>query len=189
MKFIPIKTIKARNFKSFEDIEINLSEFNVVIGPNSGGKSNFLSILQFFRDIVNFGVENAISLQGGLDYMINRKDNIMEIEIAFTHIALFDVNKSKKFAPHGFSYKIQFALLKKSRKLRKYKYTEIIELELNDNSKASIHNNNGKIVIDKELNNLFGGFISVVSRGISNRSIISLMPIISLFDRENVPQI
>jgi len=63
MKNISIKTIKARNYKSFKDIEINLSNFNVIIGSNSSGKSNFLSILQFFRDIINSGIENAISFK------------------------------------------------------------------------------------------------------------------------------
>jgi len=107
MKIIPIKTIKAKNFKSFKDIEINLSDFNVIIGPNSAGKSNFLSILQFLRDIINSGIENAISLQGGLDYMLNSNDNIMEVEILFNNKSVINFNSPKKYNIKTFSYKIQ----------------------------------------------------------------------------------
>jgi predicted ATPase len=189
MKVIQIRTIKARNYKSFRDVEINLSDFNVIIGPNSAGKSNFLSILQFFRDIINSGVENAISLQGGLDYILNPNDKVMEIEIVFNHKMAFNFNSTKKFDMQAFSYKIQLEFLKNSRKLKKYKYKESLELDLKDNSKLSIYNNNGKIVMDNALNHLFGGFIGVVAHGTSDRSILSLIPIIPFFDRGNIPQI
>lgn len=191
MKNIPIKTIKARNYKSFKDIEINLSDFNVIIGPNSAGKSNFLSILQFFRDIINSGVENAISLQGGVEYILNPDNNIMEIEIIFNYKTVFNFTPSKKFDIKSYSYKIQLEFLKNSRKLKKYRYTETLELELSDNSKVLIHNNNGRIAIDnKDLNDVFGGFIKVVTRGgVSDKSILALFPIIPFFDRGDIPQV
>ncbi len=191
MKNISIKTIKARNYKSFKDIEINLSDFNVIIGPNSAGKSNFLSILQFFRDIINSGVENAISLQGGLEYMLNPDSNIMEIEIVFNYKTVLNFTSSKKFYIQSALYKIQLEFLKNSRKLKKYKYTETLELELKDNSKVLMHNNNGKIVIDnKYLNDVFGKFIKVVTRdGLSDKSILFLIPVMPFFDRGNIPQV
>ncbi len=66
-----IKRIEVRNFKSFKDLSINLGEFNVVIGANASGKSNFVSIFKFLRDIVTLGLENAVSLQGGVEYLRN----------------------------------------------------------------------------------------------------------------------
>ncbi len=66
-----IKRIVVKNFKSFKELDIFPSKFNVLIGPNASGKSNFLSIFKFIRDIINMGLSNAISLQGGIDYLRN----------------------------------------------------------------------------------------------------------------------
>ena len=46
-----ITKIKVTNFKSFDNIEIDLGKFNVLIGANSSGKSNFVSIFKFTKDI------------------------------------------------------------------------------------------------------------------------------------------
>ncbi|HOV21955.1 MAG TPA: AAA family ATPase [bacterium] len=66
-----IKKIKLSNFKSFRDMEINLGKFNVLIGANASGKSNFIQIFRFLKDIKNFGLDNAISMQGGIEYLRN----------------------------------------------------------------------------------------------------------------------
>lgn len=66
-----IKKIKVSNFKSFEELDIELGRFNVLIGANASGKSNFIHILKFLNDIVNSGLDNAISMQGGVDYIRN----------------------------------------------------------------------------------------------------------------------
>lgn len=66
-----IKKIKISNFKSFGDLEIGLGKFNVLIGANASGKSNFIQIFKFLRDITNHGLDNAISMQGGVEYLRN----------------------------------------------------------------------------------------------------------------------
>src|SRR5208337_2279137 len=66
-----IKTIRVKNFKSFKDVEVHLGDFNVLIGANASGKSNFIHIIEFLRDIQRHGLENAISLQGGPEYLTN----------------------------------------------------------------------------------------------------------------------
>ena len=68
-----IDRIDVENFKSFETLTVKLGNFNVVIGPNASGKSNFVRIFEFLRDIMNFGLNNAISLQGGVEYLRNMK--------------------------------------------------------------------------------------------------------------------
>lgn len=65
-----IKKIKVSNFKSFKELELELGNFNVVIGANASGKSNFVQIFKFIRDINNLGLDNAISLQGS-EYLTN----------------------------------------------------------------------------------------------------------------------
>ncbi len=66
-----IKKIKISNFKSFKDLEIELGKFNVLIGANASGKSNFIQIFKFLRDITHHGLDNAISMQGGVEYLRN----------------------------------------------------------------------------------------------------------------------
>lgn len=46
-----IKKIKIANFKSFKDVEVELGRFNVLIGANASGKSNFVQVFKFLRDI------------------------------------------------------------------------------------------------------------------------------------------
>jgi predicted ATPase len=66
-----IKNIKVNNFKSFNNLNLDFRMFNVLIGPNASGKSNFIQIFKFLRDSRKYGVDNAISLQGGIEYLRN----------------------------------------------------------------------------------------------------------------------
>ena len=66
-----IKRIKGENFKSFKNLDIELGKFNIVIGANASGKSNFIHIFEFLRNIAIDGLENAISMQGGIEYLRN----------------------------------------------------------------------------------------------------------------------
>lgn len=66
-----IKEIRITNFKSFEKLEVDLGKFNVLIGANASGKSNFVQIFKFLRDIANSGLDNAVSMQGGVEYLRN----------------------------------------------------------------------------------------------------------------------
>ncbi len=66
-----ITRIKVSNFKSFGHLDVQLKDFNILIGANAAGKSNFIHVFEFLRDIVNFGLENAVSMQGDRDFLRN----------------------------------------------------------------------------------------------------------------------
>ncbi|HXX24141.1 MAG TPA: AAA family ATPase [Terriglobia bacterium] len=66
-----IKTIHVKNFKSFKELRVDLGKFNVLIGANASGKSNLIRVFEFLRDIARHGLDNAISLQGGSEYLTN----------------------------------------------------------------------------------------------------------------------
>jgi predicted ATPase len=66
-----LKKLQVSNFKSFRNLEVDFDRFNVLIGANASGKSNLLQVFRFLRDIQAFGLENAISLQGGVEYLRN----------------------------------------------------------------------------------------------------------------------
>lgn len=60
-----ISRIEIKNFKSFEDICIDLSDFNVLVGASASGKSNFVEAFQFLKD-VSEDFEKGINAHGGL---------------------------------------------------------------------------------------------------------------------------
>lgn len=63
-----ISRIKLYNWKNFRDCEVSLAERCFVIGANATGKSNFLDVLRFLRDIVkqSGGLQFAVNVRGGL---------------------------------------------------------------------------------------------------------------------------
>lgn len=87
-----IRKIEVANFKSFENLDIELGKFNVLIGANASGKSNFVSIFQFLRDIASSGLDNAISMQGGVEYLRNMNigvDKNLSIKVVSTQEGWF----------------------------------------------------------------------------------------------------
>ena len=82
-----MKRLKVRNFKSFADLDVEFKEFNVLVGANAAGKSNFAQIFKFIKD-VRGGLANALAAQGGAEYVLNfdggRRMSI-ELEIDFPH--------------------------------------------------------------------------------------------------------
>lgn len=82
MVTIIIKSVSVSNFKTFNDLNVPLTDLNIIIGPNASGKSNFIQVFRFFKDIAVYGLENAISLQGGSEFLLNSK-NKTEDTLAF----------------------------------------------------------------------------------------------------------
>jgi predicted ATPase len=68
-----IRKLVVSNFRSFDRIETDLPNLSIVIGANASGKSNFIQIFKFLNDVSQFGLDNAISMQGGSDYLLNTK--------------------------------------------------------------------------------------------------------------------
>lgn len=72
---VKIDRIVASNFKSFKNLDIDFSDFTVIVGANAAGKSNFVRVFKFIKDIMIFGIDDAISLQGGIKYLKNLQSN------------------------------------------------------------------------------------------------------------------
>ena len=83
-----IKRIKVKNFKSFDELDLELRPFNVVIGANASGKSNFTDIFKFLKDVDENDLKNAIALNGGMESLRNLKIGYseplsLEVELLF----------------------------------------------------------------------------------------------------------
>jgi len=57
-----ISELKIRNFKSLESVDLKLGHFNLLVGANASGKSNFLDALRFLQ-----GAGNGLSVDEILD--------------------------------------------------------------------------------------------------------------------------
>jgi len=68
-----ITNIKVSNFKSFKDLDLDLGRFNVVIGANASGKSNFVEIFRFLKTLEDKNLADAVSLHGGRESILNKK--------------------------------------------------------------------------------------------------------------------
>ncbi len=83
-----ISKLGARNWRNFTRFEVEVGETVYLIGPNASGKSNFLDIFRFMRDIVNpmgGGLQHALNVRQGLAKIRNlaaRKSQ--QVELSFT---------------------------------------------------------------------------------------------------------
>jgi predicted ATPase len=68
-----VTRVQVENFKSFGKLDIELGPLNVLIGANASGKSNFVQIFRFLRDMKDLGLADAVSLQGGVEYLPNSR--------------------------------------------------------------------------------------------------------------------
>ncbi|HWP30271.1 MAG TPA: AAA family ATPase [Fimbriimonadales bacterium] len=89
-----IRKIRISNFKSFENIEVELGDFNILIGANASGKSNFIQVFRFLMDIPTHKLDNAISMQGGVEYLRN-------INIGSSKCLSLEIVSDNKFARYG----------------------------------------------------------------------------------------
>lgn len=63
----PLLRIKAQNFRTLRNIDVELGELNVLVGPNEAGKSNFLDLIEFMGDSARLDLPEALEIRGGID--------------------------------------------------------------------------------------------------------------------------
>jgi len=82
-----IQRIKLKNWRNFPKVDVTLLNRIFVIGPNASGKSNFLDVFRFLRDIARGqggGLQQAIKDRGGLSKVrcfAARTNPLVEIEV------------------------------------------------------------------------------------------------------------
>ncbi|HEU4886435.1 MAG TPA: AAA family ATPase [Thermoanaerobaculia bacterium] len=80
--------LNAKNWRNFRRIDVDLREREFIVGPNASGKSNFLDVFRFLRDIAKSeggGLQKAIKDRGGVSKVRSlaaRKDPEISIEIS-----------------------------------------------------------------------------------------------------------
>lgn len=75
MKVVSLTVKNWMNFKELSDVPLHTR--NYVIGANAVGKSNFLDVFRFLRDVAS--PAGAKPTAGGLQEAINRRDGIRKL--------------------------------------------------------------------------------------------------------------
>jgi len=68
---IRLKRVKVINYKNFKSFNVELDNFNVIIGANATGKTNFINFFKFVKDLRTQGLVKALDIHGGRDYFRN----------------------------------------------------------------------------------------------------------------------
>lgn len=87
------KEIRAKNFKSLRDIKFPINQFNVLVGPNGSGKTNFIELFNFIMDCIRpTGVPQYPLLRWwGYDNVVWKRDETLPISFGF------DLDIEKKY--------------------------------------------------------------------------------------------
>ncbi|NPA42299.1 MAG: AAA family ATPase [Aquificae bacterium] len=166
-----INRLEVRNFKSFREIDVDLNSFNVLIGANASGKSNFVQVFKFLRDIVTVGLDNAVSMQGGVEYIRNVKLGAEEnLRIKIYSDTRFNLLLPKFIGITGHSsqyeFELRFMKRRKSFEIVRDVLTvecEVVELdrsrkfrkkEVLGKGRITVWNRNGRPEVRKEPENL-----------------------------------
>ncbi|RMH70566.1 MAG: chromosome segregation protein SMC [Gemmatimonadetes bacterium] len=84
-----ISRVILKNWRNFKSVDVSLRPRMFVVGPNASGKSNFLDVFRFLRDIAKSGggLQSALNSRGGLSKircLSARKSPDIEIEVYLT---------------------------------------------------------------------------------------------------------
>lgn len=60
-----VKRVEVNNYKCLREVRQDLGRFQILVGPNASGKSTFLDVFSFVRDLLDDGVEEAVESRVG----------------------------------------------------------------------------------------------------------------------------
>jgi predicted ATPase len=92
-----VSHIRLTNWRNFKSVDVPLGKRVFLVGPNASGKSNFLDVFRFLRDITmpGGGLQKAITDRGGLSKircLSARTNPMVEIEIHLSEVSSHDVS-------------------------------------------------------------------------------------------------
>lgn len=77
----PITRIRARNFRSLRDVDVQLGPLNVLIGPNGSGKSNLLNTLRFLAATVRYDLGEALAAWNGFEHIARQAQGVKQVDL------------------------------------------------------------------------------------------------------------
>ena len=68
--FHNLKEIKVEGYKSIKQQTVPIGNMNVLIGQNGAGKSNFISLFEFIKDIIEARLQFVVQKAGGAEQLL-----------------------------------------------------------------------------------------------------------------------
>lgn len=65
-----LNQIRVKGYKSIRDLDLTLTNLNVLIGANGAGKSNFVSIFKLLNNIIEGNLQRYVMQEGGSESLI-----------------------------------------------------------------------------------------------------------------------
>ena len=65
-----VTRIKIENYKSIRRCDLELRDINILIGPNGGGKSNFISFFEMLNSFVDGNFQTFVKRRGGANNLL-----------------------------------------------------------------------------------------------------------------------
>lgn len=104
-----ITRLRLKNWRNFRALDVPLQEVSYLLGPNASGKSNFLDVFRFLRDISKAkggGLQTAIADRGGISKLRclhARTDNevLIDVELGSSSDAPIQWRYVLGFKPEG----------------------------------------------------------------------------------------
>jgi predicted ATPase len=109
-----IKRIKARNFLSLRDVNVELRSKNALVGPNMSGKSNLIECLKFLQEAVNrrtatdsaSALQEAFSRRGGFKEVAWKGETEEQVTLELTAELVKPTGRS----PQSYNYELSVRL-------------------------------------------------------------------------------
>ncbi len=81
-----VSRVALKNWRNFQRVDVQMTDRVFLVGPNASGKSNFLDVFRFLRDIAKpgGGLQKAVEDRGGISKircLAARSDPTVEIEV------------------------------------------------------------------------------------------------------------
>ena len=86
-----VSHVKLKNWRNFKEVDVDLRGRVFLAGPNACGKSNFLDVFRFLRDIAKRGggLQQAVEDRGGISKircLAARQEPDVEIEVCLSNV-------------------------------------------------------------------------------------------------------
>lgn len=159
-----LKTIRISNFKSISNKTVSFENFNVLVGANAAGKSNFVDTLRFIHDILIDGLRSAVGRRFGWENVLTREKDRSEKITAKIFYDLKGTEHDFKFGkkvykPLDLKYKLEAGYTRKKVYLNlesfearfKHNDTETKEEFERSRGKVQIHN---PIIFEEQLKSI-----------------------------------
>lgn len=83
-----LKSLTVKGYKSIADQTVPIAELNILIGQNGAGKTNFISLFEFLKDIIDANLQYTVKKAGGADQILyygSRTTRTMEVVLDFSY--------------------------------------------------------------------------------------------------------